>query len=145
MPGLMPEERKHGIVEHESVHPDPAGNADDVERRAAIEGCGGGEAQAGDGPDRIKRLPDEMHPGIGQGSEHLIGSSEVELLDIGENEKANGEGQGCCSGWMDAARIGSNDLERDWGTCLLSWTSERAASTEDGCKCAAGPPITSDN
>src|SRR6202042_1007874 len=89
---LSPEEAEHGLVGEQRIDADAAGHAKDVELRAFGESFVGVQPEAGRGGQRVAVLPNEADARLRPSREHVVGTGQIELLDIWENEKADFDG-----------------------------------------------------
>ena len=89
---MAPDEGERLRIIEERVHPCAPRHADQIKRRALRERGGRQNLHVFVSRHRLTVFPHEMDLGTGKFREDLVGAGQVELGDVGEEQKANVEG-----------------------------------------------------
>ena len=79
------------FVFQEGIEPAAAGNDQDIERRGFVKGQLRGEDQAIDVPEGFAPLREDMEGGVRQAAEDFERAGEIDLIEAGEDNGAEGE------------------------------------------------------
>lgn len=92
MLGLRTQPGEYFVILHQRVDAGSAGNADNVEQWTVAQRGVRQQAQAGLRLDRLQRLPQQQHFGIGQLGEDLERSRQVELRHARKQQQSDSDG-----------------------------------------------------